>query len=655
LREIEEVFPYREFREHQRELINFLRDLFVEEKIGLVYAPTGLGKTIAALTAHLVEPSDRLIVVTRTKNQLAIYAKELGMLRRKVGDITYVFFRSKQELCSIARRTKLGKLPYAVFVRICEKLKREGKCPYYANSVRDGEPTSELLNVSRHLAEVGATSQRVIRAGERRKLCPYELAKHAGKPSNIVVGTYPYMFVPRIRDMFLTSLEERLEDIRLVVDEAHNLPGFIESQNVRAINLGSTATIIKNIKGMFSEGGLVEALENAERLIGDLRERLRMHDSGSRMFYVDISDIIAGVDAETLERLSELSYVLLSEDPEASMTLSRLVDFIEYFQSHYTGEKHVTVGINLHNKELGSHYVIRLHMLDPSNEARNVLKRVKSAVLMSGSLHPLEYYRVMLALSEGGIYERTETAVFPSPFPKDTLRVYVDMTLCSKYEERTPEMMEMYAKRISLIVREAPEDTGILVVFPSYSLQLSVAQRISIKRPIIIEDAETRVSDVKRKLSAEPNTVILCVAGGKLAEGIDYRIGGRTMIRIAIVAGLPFPRYGLILRKKQEYYEEKFGERNIAIFLTSIAPMVRATIQVAGRLIRDRKDRGVIFILDRRYPKYSAYFPRRPWQLYEPYRTDSHLRAILQKVCVFLGKYSERSEHLESISGFIGH
>ncbi len=638
VRTVEEIFPYEEFRKHQRSLIDFIYNVFTEGKVGVVHAPTGIGKTISVLTAHMLEPNDKLLILTRTKNQASIYAKELKKISERLGEkIPYVFIRSKKDLCALADRIeKIQKLPYMVFIKICEKLKQEGRCGYYNACFSNGEFSEKLTDCATKLHNMGATSSRIIRFCSRRKLCPYEVAKYLARTSNIIVGTYSYLFNQRVRERFLSGIDMTLDEFRIVVDEAHNLPSFIESQNVLSINILSLELVRKKLIHMSTEDPTLRDIVDA---IDDFLEKIQREAMmpEQKTSIIDISDAIASIDSNLIDSMTNIAYTLLQEETYHAATLLRFADFVEYYISYYTENTHVSVIETQYSKKYGYHQIIKIHLLDPSMEAINILKKAKSVILMSGSLHPLEYYKISLGLSEPGIYERTSTSIFPSPFPWNAIRVYVDVSLTSRYEERSPEMFEKYAHRIEIISNNLPMNKAILVLFPSYHMQREITERITIMtREKIIEHKETRIGEVKQFLRDHPNSIIFSVSGGKLAEGIDYRIDDKTILQAVIIAGLPFPEYNIILQRKQKYYEEKFGDEFIARFMTSIAPMVRTVIQAAGRLIRSEHDRGVVFILDRRFSNYAKYFPRKPWQIYEPYKYEHTLREILRMTSAFL-------------------
>ncbi|MCR8463551.1 MAG: ATP-dependent DNA helicase [Candidatus Korarchaeota archaeon] len=642
MRRLNDVFPYSSYRPHQKQLIEFIFDIFDKEKVGLAYAATGLGKSIAVLAAHLLNPRSKLFICTRTKSQAKIYAKELVALRKELPDVTYTFIRSKQELCAIVGESKkLQAVPYGVFIKICEALKRTGKCPYFETSFRGGAYTPQHTNVALRLLERGATAMRIFKAGVKNRLCPYELARYLCRISNIIVGTYSYIFDDAVRENFLLSIDTTTSDLRVVVDEAHNLPDFIISTHTKKLStwtLGSIHEKLERINATLREEVSSEVFETALDITRTLLEELERKGSEiapHSAVEVDISDVISSMDFRSIESLVEASYVLLREVPDLASQLLRVYDFIDYYARNYTDESHITT-IEPLNAKGKQHYLYRLILLDPSKPAKDIIQQIKSVVLLSGSLHPVEYYRISLGLNTEPLYNRTETIVLPSPFPPNNLRVYVDTELSTKYSERTPLMLQMYAERIRTIISEIPH-VGILVLFPSYTIMNSIHQLLGpIQRTIITEKKKTKLSTLVQLL-LETNAVIFAVAGGKFAEGIDYTHRGKTLIRVVIIAGLPFPEYNVYLIKRREYYERILQNHNLAVFITIISPMLRRVLQATGRLIRSEKDRGVVFILDRRYGKYSRFFyPKVPWQVYEPYKGNRQLREILTNARQFL-------------------
>jgi len=252
---------------------------------------------------------------------------------------------------------------------------------------------------------------------------------------------------------------------------------------------------------------------------------------------------------------------------------------------------------------------------------------------MSGSLYPLNYFEKILGLSESSdIKDRLRELIIPFPFDPSSFIILVDRICTTKYDMRTDSMYDRIARRLEAIA-ESIYDKAVLVVFPSYEILKLITFRTRIvNKNIIIETPRTEIEMVLSELEKNPNSVIFSVAGGKLMEGIDYRLNDKTILSVVVLVGLPFPEWNDVLRAQEKYFSEKFGERD-GRFLTIIAPAIRKTIQAGGRLIRDYEDRGLIIILDKRYRDYNywRYFP--PWwRKFRTFSRSTELKEIINNI-----------------------
>ncbi len=72
------------------------------------------------------------------------------------------------------------------------------------------------------------------------------------------------------------------------------------------------------------------------------------------------------------------------------------------------------------------------------------------------------------------------------------------------------------------------------------------------------------------------------MAGGKLAEGIDYK--GEALNGVAVV-GLPLAVYDDIQREINAYYTKKYGKAR-GMLIAYTLPAINRGLQAAGRVIR---------------------------------------------------------------------
>lgn len=93
---------------------------------------------------------------------------------------------------------------------------------------------------------------------------------------------------------------------------------------------------------------------------------------------------------------------------------------------------------------------------------------------------------------------------------------------------------------------------------------------------------------------ASEGSVLLCVTGGRISEGLDFP---DKSLELAVIIGIPFPKPTAKMKAMTRYYDAKFGDGRLYV---SIIPATRKMRQSIGRLIRSETDRGVAAILDRR-------------------------------------------------------
>jgi Rad3-related DNA helicase len=89
--------------------------------------------------------------------------------------------------------------------------------------------------------------------------------------------------------------------------------------------------------------------------------------------------------------------------------------------------------------------------------------------------------------------------------------------------------------------------------------------------------------------------LLLAVAGGVFAEGVDYP---GEMLRAVAIVGPCLPALTLEQRLLQSYYDERFARGFEYAF---VVPGMTRVVQAAGRLIRSAHDTGVVALLDHRF------------------------------------------------------
>jgi DNA excision repair protein ERCC-2 len=216
-----DYFPYDEAREGQDEMMEKI-EASVRARTNLcAEAPNGFGKTCVTLSGILpwVKKNDgKILYCARTHRQLDRVMEELGEIADK-RDVSGVSFRGRRHMC--LNSFVLESADYvAPISEVCGQLKATGRCTYYENLRRAGDPEELLEDMPKKVL----TAPEITKIANSRSLCPYELTKRLAKVVDVVALSYLYVFDPWILDVFLPDLETPASKMVLVQDEAHNVP-----------------------------------------------------------------------------------------------------------------------------------------------------------------------------------------------------------------------------------------------------------------------------------------------------------------------------------------------------------------------------------------------------------------------------------------------
>ncbi|MEM3712813.1 MAG: ATP-dependent DNA helicase [Thermoproteota archaeon] len=610
-------FPYPEFRAHQLKAIEFVFGVFTNGKIGLLSSPCGTGKSVSVLTAYLmareVEDVGKLFILTRTRNELEIYAREIQTIAEKSKALLRATLMiSRQEMCPLVREKQAaGKMDYRSFLTYCSRLKKGSKesCPYYARVFKDWRPSRNAVTF---LEEMSV--KRVLMPEEfyeeafSNGMCPYELTRLAAAESDVIVGNYNHFLIDEARRSIFSRSRIQMDSVNIVFDEAHSLPSAAMGLLSDEV---STRTVLRarkeaskyevDDKGFLKElrRYMEELGRNAVKLVG-IGENHVLNQEESSIINLKLPEekII-----EILESIGEESDRIVSLKMESGKPpvsyLARIVEFVERWVSDNYDDtlKYVRV-----EKDRGKK-IIRLGIssMDVSKTTRS-LNRVRSALLMSGTLWDFDYYRDILGLDK----QRITTLSLPSPFKRENRLIMVDKSVTTKYELRE-EMVDKISNRLNSIIESI--NGRVAIYFPSYELMEKVSMRLKTSIPLIKEDAKIRIKEVLKFLMGNEKCIALGVARGKISEGVDLTSEGLSLLSAVIIVGLPYPKRNEMHESLLKYYEKKFGD--MAFQYASTTPCVVALAQMAGRLIRSHNDRGVVIIMDSRiYGKIREKLPQ---------------------------------------------
>ncbi|MBS7629727.1 ATP-dependent DNA helicase [Candidatus Bathyarchaeota archaeon] len=636
---IKKYFPYQSFRPFQLKVVRSALDTIRDRRIGLLSSPCGTGKSISVLSAYfaardLEQSIGRLLILTRTRNQLEIYSRELRNIKKNCdAKFTASIFKSKREMCPYTiEDPKLREIRYRDFLHYCKNM-REGRfggtCKYYDRTCRGWRPswqTQEIVNKIK--IEGPLLPDEVYMVCLEREVCPYEVTKNLARYADIIIGNYNYILVESVRNAILGKAGIRVGDINCVFDEAHNLPEY--ASGILSDELTSTAVrralkevrrfglddydLLENLleimvtygKNVYNTYGLdVEHVIDTRDLVNPLTERLNITFDRLNEIISELSDAAEYVRLERVKAGgSPLSYL--------SRCTSFLTDWTRLTSSSYA--KYVKVDVDRKGRR---RVRLGVRCLDPSL-ASSIINKLRSAILMSGTLWHRDYYIDVLGLDRN----RCRYQESLNPFPPENRLIIVDKSVTTKFERRSEGEYRRIAEHLTKIICKI--NGRVAVYYPSYEVMREISKILKLNTPLLIEEKTTNILDVLKFMKSQEHCVVFGVARGKISEGIDMTNGGRSMLSAVINVGLPYPKRTELQSALYRYFREKFGDR--AIEYVNDIPCLNALAQSSGRLLRSPEDKGIIIIMDRRA---AGKFK---WRLPKEWREEMKKHMKIEKI-----------------------
>ena len=587
-------WPFERVRPGQAEFLADARRALAEGRQLLAHAPTGIGKTAVALVASLdvaLETGKTVLFLTARQSQHRIAIETLKRLEAQATRIPAVDVISKQDMCLQPNRPEYGR----AFHEFCELKVRTRSCSFYNRD--DSVVVTAMLQRALHVQEL-------IRASSACHVCPHKVAMDAAELAKVVVCDYNYVFSD-ILPWTLERLGKGLEDLILVVDEAHNLPDRIRAHLGGDLSLTDVLRAVREARNLDPEAahqllGVAKSLEKfllglpAERVAKkeefiDAVEAGLRHGLGHRVTYTDLVEMVSHAAEEGVRR-------------GLSTSLPELEEFLRRWRDQDEGILHLVAP--------GNEGKFAFRLMDPSVLSKPVFDRVHASVLMSGTLYPAEMYADLLGIGPDRRWIRT----YGSPFPRENRLVLVHPVATTLYAKRSEEMHDLIGREVVAIAAGIPGN--VAVFFPSYDLLREAEDRIrpaGLPKKLLVEkptwDKARRDGALEAlRIAREGHgAVLLGGQGGSRSEGVDYE---GTLLRAVVGVGLPLSRPNIEVESRKDYYIRKFGPSK-GYDYAYVFPAMNKVLQAAGRPIRSETDRAAIILLEGRLlaPRYQRCLP----------------------------------------------
>ncbi|KAF8421473.1 hypothetical protein EV426DRAFT_609352 [Tirmania nivea] len=262
--------------------------------------------------------------------------------------------------------------------------------------------------------------------------------------------------------------------------------------------------------------------------------------------------------------------------------------------------------------------ILHFTCLDASIAIKPVFDRFHSVVITSGTISPLEMYPKMLQFNTVVQESYSMTLARRSFLPLIVTRGSDQVHISSRFEIRNdPSVVRNYGNLLIEFSKITPD--GMVVFFPSYLYMesiISMWQGMGILdevwkyKLILVETPDSQETSLALETYRTAccngrGAVMLCVARGKVSEGIDF---DHQYGRAVICIGVPFQyTESRILKARLEFLRENYRIREND-FLSFDA--MRHAAQCLGRVLRGKDDYGIMVLADKRFTRKRTQLPQ---------------------------------------------
>lgn len=557
-------FPFANMRAGQRDMMKACFQTMKANDILYVIAPTGIGKTMAALfsTLKTLEAKDKLFYCTAKGSGKNSVLNAVKILENRGLKIKTINLTAKKKICNAGfKNCNMDECPFAVgyYDRIREAIEY-----IYKNwNTYDEAIISVVAN--------------------KFKICAFEFSLELSYYCDIVIADYNYVFDPRVK--LIRYFENDTYNPKVLVDEAHNLISRGKDMFSASINEDDIRVLRRVLTGYkpsvrTSCNKLIDHIcSYKEHLV---EESIYVNTTLDSSLIILIKELISKCDSLFLENKK------INNRDEALDVYFKLLDFSN-ISAYFSSNHRLVAKID---KEICT---ITMMCLDASDFILDTIREsIKGIVFFSATLQPFKYHADLLTKGEGKFLELN------SPFDPNRLDIIINNRVSTKYKERVYSVDYILEAIEAMTSRKG----NYIVFFSSYQyLHLVVDRLDDTDYAVIIQKASDSEQERNRIIEEFKNTdtckVGFFVLGGIYAEGIDL-IG--DYLNGVIVVGVGLPMYCDENNILKDYFEQKYQN---GFEYAYTYPGFTKVVQAVGRVIRSEADKGIAILLDERFTNYN--------------------------------------------------
>ncbi len=565
-------FPFADLRKGQRKVMVASYKTIEKEACIRIEAPTGIGKTSAVLFPALKSIStgltDKLFYITNKGTISEVVKETINIFDKSNIKFKTVFITAKAKIC----------------------FNPEKACDYHECEYAKDYFTKFRNNKSLFFKYNTFTKEVIQNIALELKMCPFELALDLSSWADMIVCDCNYFYDPKAR--LKRFFEIVTENYTLLFDEAHNVPERVRAMFSAELSRNEVLSVKREAKS--SPENIKKTLKNLNKYLLDIEKTFEVGNHIIEVLNTDLLKLIR-------DFLKTMDSQLASGKPFPAKSL--LIDFYFYLNDfvrlYELLDEHFVLYV-----EKKQRLTIRIYCLNPKPIISEQTGRIKSAIFFSATLKPDEYFEYLLNVESKENY----LLEVESPFDKNNMCVMYDSIIDTTYKNRDSYYQEI-ALRIKATIKSYPGN--YIVFFPSYKFLNSVLDfyQEDNDNPNLHIQSTSMTSEERQAVlnsySISNNQLLFAISGGFFGEGIDLQ--GQQLIG-CIVVGISLPMVSF----ERELIKQYFSALGKSGFDYAFKfPALLRIVQSAGRLIRTETDKGVLYLVDKRFlhASYKKYLP----------------------------------------------
>ena len=586
------AFPFDKYRPGQRELAKYSYAASKKRKRLFVEAPTGIGKTMSTLFPFVKslkddEKSKIFYLTAKTSGKEAAH-QAIKILKEKGLSLSDIIITAKDKIC------------------FCKgSACNPEECPYtkgYYDKIQTVLRYS-LLNYDDFDLSL------ITQIAYDNQICPFEYELDLSLFMDVIVCDYNYMFDPI--SYMKRYFDEDSSHFLALVDEAHNLIDRSRDMYSASLSYQSFKDARKSVRH-----SKLHKLKLAMSKMNKMFKEYLENEDGNHIVdeFNDYTNKTISSFITTMQDINKNENKEMTKDLLAFyLEVNRFSKMLEFVSDNY---------LVFYEKEKDN-VTLRINCLDASRFLNASLSSIKSAVLFSATLSPMDYY-----INTLGGKSTDANIVLPSPFPKENLKIIIAPNISIRYKNRDASYQKV-ADYIEAFVRN--KVGNYFVFLPSYEYLHNLMPYINIKDALIYEQNQEMSDEEKEiflqnfKPSPEVTSIAFVVVGGAFGEGIDL-VSDRLIG--AVIVGIGMPRINFISDQIAKYYDAIGYSGYDYAYLN---PGMNKIMQALGRVIRSEDDKGAVLLIDERYllNEYRDSF-KAEWREYEVVFKKEEMDTILK-------------------------